>query len=313
MSKTIPYGKQYIDRNDIKYVSTSLKNDLITTGPYVVKLENRLKKFFKSKFSFTCSSGTAAIHLAMLSLNLKPNDTILMPAINFIASYNIAKTMNLKIYLVDVDKYTGQITPSSVLECIKRNRLKTIKALVVMFHGGYPENIKNFYDIKKKFNFYIIEDACHAFGAEYKYKKKFYKIGSCKHSDISTFSLHPVKTITSGEGGIVSTNNSKIAKKIMLFRNHGIIRKTSKHWHYDVIANGYNYRLSDINCSLAFSQFNKLKYLLNQRKKIYNRYCKVFENFNKNLVIPNFSNNIKSSYHLFLININFKKLKKKKR
>ena len=195
----IPYSRQLIDKKDKKSVLNSISNNLITTGPLVEKFENEIKKYLKCKYSYVCSSGTAAIHLAMLSLNLKENDVILMPAINFIASYNIAKNMGLKVFLVDVDEFTGQMTSNTILECIKRNKLKKINALIVMFNVGYPENIKKFYDIKKKYKFFIIEDACHAFGAEYKFKNNFLKVGSCKHADISTFSLHPLKTITSEE------------------------------------------------------------------------------------------------------------------
>jgi dTDP-4-amino-4,6-dideoxygalactose transaminase len=309
--KKIPYGKQFIDDQDKKFVLDSLSNDLITTGPYVQEFEYKISKFFKSEYSYSCSSGTSALHLAMLSIGMKPKDVILMPAVNFIASYNMARVMKLKIYLVDVDKNTGQITPNTVLDCIKKNNLKKIKSLILMYHGGYPENSKKFYDIKKKYKFYIIEDACHALGAEYKYKNKFYKVGSCKHSDVSTFSMHPVKTITSGEGGIISTNNSKISERIKLFRNHGIIRK-KKHWDYDIIVNGYNYRLSDINCSLALSQLKKLRFLLNKRKKIYDHYLKKFESFNDCLKIHKYSKSLKPCYHLLLINIDFKKLVKSK-
>ena len=122
--KFIPYGKQYIDKKDKNYVLSSLSNDLITTGPYVEKFEKEIKKYLKCKYSFVCSSGTSAIHLAMLSIGLKKGDTILIPAINFIASYNMAKAMMLKVYLVDVDKYTGQITPDTILKCIKKINLK---------------------------------------------------------------------------------------------------------------------------------------------------------------------------------------------
>ena len=125
--KNIPYGKQYIDKYDKKFVLDSLQNNFITTGPYVKKLEDKLKKYLKCKFSHVCSSGTAALHLAMLSIDLKKNDIILMPSVNFIASYNMAKSMNLKVYLVDVDDCTGQITPEKVLECIKKNKLKKLK------------------------------------------------------------------------------------------------------------------------------------------------------------------------------------------
>ena len=308
----IPYGKQFIDQNDKKLVIKSLSENLITTGPYVEKFEKEIKKYLRSNFSFVCNSGTAAIHLSMLALNLKKGDTILMPAINFISSYNMAKTLQLKIFLVDVDKETGQMTPDHVTDCIKKNKLKNIKALIVMYHGGYPENSKKFYDIKKKFNFNIIEDACHALGAEYKDKKNFYKIGSCKHSDICTFSLHPLKTITSGEGGVISTNNFEIARKIRLFRSHGIVRQKKKYWKYDVFECGFNYRLSDLNCALALAQLKKINFFLKKRKSIYKKYYEEFNNFNPNLTIPLYSKSIISSYHLFLIKINFKNFKKNK-
>ncbi|WP_440633372.1 aminotransferase class I/II-fold pyridoxal phosphate-dependent enzyme [Candidatus Pelagibacter sp. HIMB1485] len=310
--KNIPYGKQFIDNKDKKSVINSLSHDLITTGPYVEKFEKKIKKFLKCNYSYVCNSGTAAIHLAMLSIGLKKNDIILMPAVNFIASYNMAKSMQLKIYLVDVDEQTGQVTPGKIQECINYNKLKKIKALIVMYNGGYPENIEKIYKIKKKYNFFIIEDACHALGAEYKYKNKYYKVGSCKHADISTFSLHPLKTITSGEGGIITTNNHSIAKKITLFRSHGILRNKKMHWKYDIIENGYNYRLSDINCALGFSQLSKINFFLKKRKKIYEKYLNELKTFNLNLIIPKYSSDIKSSFHLFIINILFHKLKKNK-
>ena len=310
--KNIPYGKQFIDKSDKKLVLSSLSSDLITTGPFVEKFEKELKKYLKCKYSYVCSSGTAAIHLAMLSIGLKKNDVILMPAVNFIASYNMAKTMGLKVFLIDVDKYTGQVTPDKILECIKRNKLKKISALIVMFHGGYPEYLKQFYDIKKKYKFFIIEDACHALGAEYKIKNKFFKVGSCKHSDISTFSMHPLKTITSGEGGIVTTNNIKIAKNIKLFRSHGILRNKKKYWHYDVLSHGFNYRLSDLNCALGLSQLKKINFFLKKRRKIYEKYLKEFKNLNKRLIVPKYSSKIKPSYHLFLLIIAFDEIKKSK-
>ncbi len=310
--KNIPYGRQCIDQNDKKIVLNSLKNNFITTGPYVEKFENKLKKYLKCKFSHVCSSGTAALHLAMLSMDLKKNDVILMPSVNFIASYNMAKAMNLRVHLVDVDDDIGQITPKKVIECIKKNRIKKIKALITMHHGGYPEHTIDFYNLKKKYNFIIIEDACHALGAEYKYRNNFVKIGSCKHSDICTFSLHPVKTITSGEGGVITTNNLAISKKIKLFRNHGINKDIKQHWKYDILNVGYNYRLSDINCALGLSQLDKINLFLNKRKKIYNKYYKELNNFSSNLKIPKYSKNIKPSFHLFLISINFDKLGKKK-
>ena len=310
--KNIPYGRQYIDNADKKSVINSLSNELITTGPVVKIFEKRIKKYLNCNYGYVCSSGTAAIHLAMLSIGLKKNDIILMPAINFVASYNMARNIGLKIYLVDVDEFTGQVTPDKILECIKKNKLKKINALLVMFNGGYPENINKFYEIKKKYNFFIIEDACHALGAKYKYKNNYLKIGSCKHADVSTFSLHPLKTITSGEGGIITTKDTKIAKNITLFRNHGILRDKKMHWKYDVVKNGFNYRLSDINCALGLSQLKKIDFFLKKRKEIYKKYLNELHNLNPHLIIPEFSKNIRPSFHLFIIKILFKKIKKNK-
>ena len=310
--KIIPYGRQSIDKKDKSLVLNTLSNDLITTGPIVKKFETQLSKYLECKYSYACSSGTAAIHLAMLSINLKKDDIVLMPVVNFIASYNLAKIMQLKVYLVDVDEYTGQVTPDTILQCIKKYKLKKIKALIVMYHGGYPNNAKGFYDLKKKYNFFIIEDACHALGSEYQYKKKQFKIGSCKHADVSTFSLHPLKTITSGEGGIVTTNIKKIAKNVELFRSHGISRNKNQYWKYDVVKHGFNYRLSDINCALGLSQLRKINLFINKRKKIYKKYFKELKNFNQNLIVPIYSKDIIPSYHLFLINIEFNKLRRNK-
>lgn len=148
-----------------------------------------------------------------------------MPVINFISAYRIAKMLGAKIFFADVDPISGQMTPRTLRECIKKNRLSKIKLILTMYLGGYAENIEEFYKIKKKYNSYIIEDSCHAFGSKYKFKNKLINVGSCKHSDISVFSFHPVKPITTGEGGAISTNSKKIATKINLLKNHGIVRK----------------------------------------------------------------------------------------
>ena len=305
--KNIPYGRQYIDSQDIRFVSNALKQDLITTGDYVKKFENKISNFLKVRYAISCSSGTSALHLAFLGINLKKNDTIIMPAINFIAVYNMAKAMNAKIFLASVDPQTGQMTPKTLIECIRRNKLKKIKAIVTMYLGGYPENIAEFYKIKKKFKCYLIEDACHALGSKYLHNKKYLSIGSCKHSDIAAFSLHPVKSITSGEGGLVTTNNKVLANKIFLFRSHGIERHKNHHWEYQIRYSGFNYRLSDINAALALSQLKKIGKFLIYRKKVYDYYLKELSVFKDVLNFPKYNKNNISSYHLCLLSINFKK------
>jgi dTDP-4-amino-4,6-dideoxygalactose transaminase len=309
--KIIPYGRQYIDTQDIRLVSKALKEDLITTGSYVKKFENEISKFLKVKYAVSCNSGTSALHLALMAINLKEREVIIMPSINFIAVYNMAKIMNAQIFLADVNPITGQMTPQTLLECIKINKLKKIKAIVTMYLGGYPEHVIEFYKIKKRFNCYLIEDACHALGAKYFYNSNFLSIGSCKHSDISTFSLHPVKTITSGEGGFVTTNNKTFYNRIVSLRSHGINKDKKFHWKYNLSNSGYNYRLSDINCALGLGQLKKINKFLNFRRRIFNTYKTQFQKSNRIIVFPYYKIS-KPSYHLFLISINFKKIRSTK-
>jgi dTDP-4-amino-4,6-dideoxygalactose transaminase len=317
--KQIPYGRQSISKKDSNEVVKSLSNDLITTGPYVKKFENLIKKTLKVKFALTCTSGTAALHLAFMSINLKKGDVIILPIINFIATSNLASILQARIYYADVCPNTGQMTPETLETCVKKNKLKNIRAVVTMYLGGNPDNIKNFYYLKKKYKFYLLEDACHALGSKYIYNGKIYNVGSCIHSDICIFSLHPLKTITSGEGGIVATNNLDIFNRLIKLKNSGIDKKDYKkkinfpHWLYDIKYPGLNYRLSDINCSLGYSQLKKINKFISKRKKIAKKYIKFFNKFSSIIDFRSFESGKYSSWHLFIILIDFEKINKKKR
>jgi len=194
-----------------------------------------------------------------------------------------------------------------LLECIKKNKLKKIKAIITMYLGGYPENVIEFYNIKKKFNCYLIEDACHALGAKYLYNKRYLSIGCSKHSDISTFSLHPVKTITSAEGGLVTTNNKFFYEKIITLRSHAINKDKDLHWKYDIKRIGFNYRLSDLNSALGLSQLYKINKFIIFRRKIFNFYNNNLKKYGNLITFPFYEKN-KPSYHLFLISINFDRI-----
>lgn len=305
----IPYGRQHIDQTDIRSVIKALKAEKITTGNSVLNFEKQIQKYLKCKYSISCNSGTSALYLALKAIDLKKNDKIIMPAITFVASYNVAKILGCKIYLADIDLSTGQMSPKQIIDCCKKNNLKSVKAIITMYNGGYPDNAENFIKIKKKYKSIIIEDACHALGSKYKIKNKLYKIGSCRHADISTFSLHPLKTITSGEGGIVTTNSKNIYQKICLLRSHGIKREKEKHWKYNVKEYSLNFRLSDIQCSLASSQLKKIEKFVKKRKKI----AKIYDNFlsdNKHIEVLKHKKNYLSSFHLYQIrlkrNVNIK-------
>ena len=305
--KFIPYGRQNINYSDKLSVYKSLNQDAITSGKSVTSFEKKIKTFLSCKYSVVCSSGTAALHLALLSVDLKKNDIVIMPSVNFIAAFNVCNMLGAKIYLTDVDSFNGQMTPENLLDCIKTNKLKNIKVVITSQLGGQPLDIIEFYKIKKRYNFFLIEDACHSFGAKYYFKNELINVGSCKHSDIATFSFHPVKSITTGEGGVVTTNVRSIADKCRLFRSHGIIRK-NKHWEYDVIFSGLNYRLSDINCALGISQLQRLKKFIKYREGVAKTYLKFFSKISNLVTISNNLSKNLSSWHLFIISINFKKL-----
>ena len=170
--------------------------------------------------------------------------------------------------------------------------------------GGFAENVKEIYNLKLKHKFFLLEDSCHAFGSSIKYNSKKYKIGSCKFSDMATFSMHPVKTITSAEGGIVTTNNKNLANKIKLIRSHGLLRGKKEYWKYYSKYDGLNYRLSEINCALALSQLQRVDEFVKKRKKIYETYKKKLKNFTDYIFFPNYENSDGSSYHLNIVHLN---------
>ena len=303
----IPYGKQYLDKSDYKAVIRSLKENRITEGKYVKSFEKILSKKLRVKYGLSCNSGTSAIYMALVGLGIKKNDTIIVPSINFLSIINVSNLLNLKIYMADVDESTGQMTPKNLLNCIKKNNIKNVHTVVTMYLGGSCENNIEFYKLKKKFNFNILEDACHALGTSYNSKKKLYHIGSCKHSDVCCFSFHPLKSITTGEGGFITTNKKKIIDKALLARAHGIM-KSSKHWKYDLIFSSLNFRMSDINASLGISQIKKLNFFVKKRKEVFKKYKNFFKDFKEKVHLPKYDKKINSCNHLFIINLNLKKI-----
>lgn len=307
--RTITYGKQYIDNKDILSVTKALKKDKITTGTEVKKFEEKIRKYLKCNYAVTCNSGTSALFIAFQALGVNKNSNIIIPSINFIASYRTAKFFSSNIFLSDVDPITGQMTPKLLLECIKKFGLKKVDVVITMYMGGNPYHVEELFKIKKKYDFYLLEDACHAFGAKYKYKNNFYKVGCCKHADISTFSFHPLKTITTGEGGVVTTNNLKIFNNAKLIRSHGIKRANKNYWKNKIEIPGMNFRLSDINAALGVSQIKKIDFFLNKRKKISEKYNLFIKNYSKYItVLSNKNEKFQSSNHLKVLHFNFKNL-----
>ena len=307
----ISYGKHYIDKKDLKSVSNTLNSNWLTQGPKVKTFEDKIKKFLGCKFSLAVNSGTAALHLACISLDLKEGDIVLSTPITFLSSVNAALYLNAKPIFIDIDKKNYCIDLNKLeKKLIELKKLKkSIKVLIVTDYAGQMSDWKKIKFLSKKYNFKTINDNCHSLGSKY-YKDQKY---APKFADIVTHSFHPVKLITTGEGGCLSTNNKKIYKKVLDLRSHGVVRseylrKKFGSWFYSMEKLGYNYRMPDINASLGISQFQKINKFLKRRKEIANLYYKGFGK-NKNIVLPFIEKYCDHSFHLFPIQINFKKLK----
>ena len=302
----INYGKHFIDKNDIKSVVSVLKSDFLTQGPKIYEFEKALKSFFGAKYVACTSSGTAALHLCGLALNWKKKDLILASPLTFVASTNAVLYMNAKVDLVDINYETYNIDINKLK--IKLNDLKKkgkkIHTLIATDYAGQQSDWPKLRDLSRKYKFKLINDNCHAIGAKISNDQKY----AVKYADLVCHSYHPVKNITTGEGGSVLTNNRKLFKKINILRSHGIVKNKKQPWKYSINELGYNYRLTDIQSALGISQLKKLKYFINRKKKI----AKIYDNKFKNIdifEIPKVQSNVSHSYHLYPLKIKFDKLK----
>lgn len=305
--RKISYGKQYISDEDILSVKKSLKSNIITQGKYVDLFEKKINSFFGSKYSVAVSSGTSALHLSMLSLNLKKTDKVITSPISFIASANCVEYVGAKIDFCDINQKTHTIDPEKIENKLKKDQ--SIKAVIGVDYAGHPADWEYLYYLKKKYNIILINDNCHAVGAKIKKNINY----AVKYADIVTQSFHPVKHITTGEGGAVITNNKKLYNKIKILRNHGIERNKIEMnnkgtWFYKMNNLGFNYRISDINCALGVSQIKSVKKFINKRRYIAKTYNKLLKEI-PNIVLPKEEKNFYHSFHLYPIMIDFKKLK----
>lgn len=303
----IPYSRQYLFPKDIKQVVKVLKSDFLTQGPQVEKFEKKIAKNCNIKYAVALNSATSGLHLTCLALGLKKNDYLWTVPITFVASANCGLYCGAKIDLVDIDKETFNIDVNKLekklIHAKKYNRLP--KILVPVHFGGNPCDLEKIYLLSKKYKFKIVEDASHAFGS--RYKKSL--IGDCKYSDAVVFSFHPVKPITSGEGGAVTCKNYKLYEKIKVLREHGIVRdkkrfKNKKYlqpWYYEQQQLGFNYRISDINAALGASQIDHIKNFLKKRDLISKIYKKKL--FNDLVDFQKFEKNSFSANHLFIIKV----------
>ncbi len=309
----IPYSRQEINSKDIKSVIEVLKSDFITQGKKVPEFENKVKKLVNAKFATAVNSATSGLHIACIALGLGKNDKLWTSPISFVASSNVALLCGANVEFVDINPSTNNMcirNLEKMLKSAKKNN--SLPKIVMPVHmAGQSCEMKEIHKLSKLYGFRIIEDASHAIGG--KYKNSF--IGSCKYSDAVVFSFHPVKIITTGEGGMVLCKKKSINDKLLLLRNHGITRDKDKlkkknvgQWHYEQHILGYNYRMTDFQAALGISQLKRINSFIKARNKIANRYNKFLKNLP--LKLPTVSKNCISTFHLYIIRLNLEKIKK---
>lgn len=294
----IPYGKQTIEQDDIQAVVDVLKSDFLTTGPKIAEFEQTVADYVGAKYAVAISNGTSALHAACFAAGIGPGDEVITTPLTFAASANCVLYCGGTPVFADVDPKTYNIDP----EDIRRKITDRTKAIIAVHLAGQPCDMDAIHSIAREHGLIVIEDGAHALGSVYKGKK----VGSM--SDMTTFSFHPVKPITTGEGGMIVTDNEDFYKKMVLFRSHGITRDDSMMtrndgpWFYQQFDLGYNYRITDIQCALGCSQMKKLDRFLARRKEIVARYNEAFADCD-NIITPYQLSDTESGWHLYIVQV----------
>lgn len=301
-SMKVPYGRQLIEEDDIQAVVEALRGDFLTTGPKIEEFEQAVCDYTGAKYGVAVSNGTAALHTACFAAGIGPGDEVITTPITFAASANCVLYCGGRPVFADVKPDTYNIDPDD----IRRKITNRTKAIIAVHFTGQPCEMDEIHQIAKEHDLIVIEDAAHALGADYKGKK----IGSI--SDMTTFSFHPVKHITTGEGGMITTDDERLYEKLKLFRSHGITRdqrlmtRNEGGWYYEQLDLGYNYRITDIQCALGISQLRKLDRFVTRRKELARQYDEAFSGMEK-IICPYQREGCHNSWHLYVLQVEDRK------
>ena len=304
--KPIPYGRQSISQADIDAVSSVLKSDFLTQGPAVPQFEKAIAERVGAAYAVASNSATSSLHLACLALGVGAGDLVWTTPITFVASANCARYCGADVDFVDIDPVSYNISVDRLREKLELAvKLGSVPKVVVVVHlAGHPADMAAIRELGRHFGFSIIEDASHAIGGNYRTAK----IGSCAYSDITVFSFHPVKIITTGEGGVAVTNDPKLARKMALLNSHGITREPSElqgesagPWYYEQLELGFNYRMTDIQAALGLSQLSRLEEFLDRRHVLARRYDEALTDLP--LILPWRDERDYSGFHLYIVRL----------
>lgn len=309
----IPYGRQDINQEDIQAVVDVLQSDFLTQGPKVPLFEDSLARKVGAQHAVAVNSATSALHIACLALGLQPGDWLWTTPISFVASANCGVYCGASIDFVDIEPNTYNLCPLALAEKLHRSEKqgRLPKILVAVHLAGQSCDMQAIYDLSRRYDFKIIEDASHAIGG--KYRDEY--IGNCRYSDITVFSFHPVKIITTAEGGMALTNSADLAFKMNLYRSHGITRDPAKMthesdgaWYYQQIELGFNYRMTELQAALGISQLNRLDSFVSRRHELAQRYNEMLSDFP--ITLPWQSPDCYSGFHLYIIRLRLGEIKK---
>ncbi|MGR3317977.1 MAG: UDP-4-amino-4,6-dideoxy-N-acetyl-beta-L-altrosamine transaminase [Candidatus Anammoxibacter sp.] len=320
----ISYGRQTIEDEDVNAIIEAVRSGWLTQGFHIEAFEEAIADYCNAKYAVACCNGTAALHLAYLAVGITANDAIITSPNTFASTANAALFINAKPYLSDIDAKTLNINHAKIEETILNIDTENInvKAIVPVHFAGLPCNMEAIANIAAKNNLLVVEDACHALGSKWQDSSGvWHTVGNCSHSQATVFSFHPVKSITTGEGGVITTNDKDVYEKLKLYRSHGITKSPDKFinhdlayttnkpnpWYYEMHELGFNYRITDLQCALGLSQIKKIGKFMKRRREIVLIYNKLLENYNY-LKLPVMLENVSSSNHLYPVQIAFDEL-----
>ncbi|MEL7633406.1 MULTISPECIES: UDP-4-amino-4,6-dideoxy-N-acetyl-beta-L-altrosamine transaminase [Sporomusa] len=307
------YGKQNVNQQDIQAVIDVLRSDFLTQGPAIEMFEKRVAEYCGVKYAVAVTNATAALHIACLAAGLKKGDVLWTSPNTFVASANCGRYCGADVDFVDIDNDTYNMSVDTLAEKLAEAQVKP-KVVIPVHFSGQSCDMERIYTLSKQYGFIVIEDASHAIGADYQDTK----VGSCKYSDMTVFSFHPVKIITTGEGGMVLTNSEELYQKLQLLRSHGITRDESMlqgesdgPWYYQQIDLGFNYRMTDMQAALGYSQMDRLDEFIARRRYLGDRYNELLKGLP--LTLPYQSSDTNSSWHIYVVRLDLTKVKLSKK